>query len=187
MNRVGITDGEGRVIYNPRQYLEDERRRDRIRFYKEEAARLRGEAQRSGWIADTIEHTAEFLSGFFTTATPSYALTLNVLRSMGYVSQANFDKLTAVNAYTGAGGALGIVVAFWLPSKPQFSARHFLWRVDKFQIAHPLTRGTPPIIQVMIPRYNPIIFQQMQVYQYVSMSIQVMGQLAQGLPTGGSR
>lgn len=187
MNRVGISDGNGQVIYDPRQYLENERRRDRIRFYREEAQRLRGEAQRAGWVADMIEHTAQFLNGFFSAATPSYALTLNVLRAMGHISQANYDTLTRVNIYNVTGGALGIVVAFWLPTRPQLSQHHFLWRVDRFAFAHQLTRGAPPIIQVMIPRYAPIVFQQMQVFSYVSLSMQVISHMSGALPTGRPR
>lgn len=183
-NLVGIDDGNGQVIYNPAQWLADERKRAQIEAYRADAARLEREARRAGWLAGVIEHTAQFLNGFFTTATPSYSLTLNVLRAMGYVSQSNFDTLSRMNIYNATGGALGIVVAFWLPSRPQFSQHHFLWRVDTFQIAHPLARGTSPIIQVMIPNYAPIVFQQMQVFGYVQTTMQVIGQLAAALPTG---
>lgn len=187
MGRVGIDDGNGQVIYNPTQWLADERKRAQLQFYREEAARLQREAQHAGWVAGVIEHTAQFLNGFFSTATPSYSLTLNVMRSLGYISQSSFDRLTQVNIYNASGGALGIVVAFWLPTRANFSQHHFLWRVDRFAIAHPMARGTAPIIQVMLPGYNPIIFQQQQVYNYVTVSLQVIGQMAAALPTGRSR
>lgn len=186
-NLVGIDDGNGRVIYNPSRWLADERKRAQIEAYREDAARLRREAEHAGWLAGMIEHTAQFLNGFFSTATPSYSLTLNVMRSLGYISQSNFDTLTRMNIYNASGGALGIVVAFWLPTRAQFSQHHFLWRVDTFRIAHPMARGTAPIIQVMLPGYSPIIFQQMQVFSYVQVSIQVIGQMAAALPTGQQR
>ncbi len=183
-NRFGIDDGNGTIIYNPRQWLADERRREQLMFYRYEAERLRREAEGMGWLGGVVEHTAQFLNGFFSAATPSYSLTLNVLRAMGYVSQSNFDTLTRANIYNATGGALGIVVAFWLPTRAQFSQHHFLWRVDTFRIAHPLARGSAPIIQIMIPNYAPIVFQQMQVFGLVTVMTQVIAQMATGLPSG---
>lgn len=94
-------------------------------------------------------------------------------------------KNVHLNPYQG--GGLEIVVAFWLPTRGSMQTRHFLWRVDTFRVAHPLTRGAPPILQVMIPRYNPIVFQQMQVYSFVTMVMQTISQLSGGLPTGRPR
>ncbi|MRG94932.1 hypothetical protein [Polyangium spumosum] len=85
---------------------------------REEAQRLLEQARNDAWwggmwgrVGWALDHIIDFASGFFSSFTPSYSLTLSVLRRVGVVSESEYQQLTEENTMNRAGQTTGYVAS----------------------------------------------------------------------------
>lgn len=129
MSQVGITDGNGRVVYNPQQYLENLRQmelQERVAALRQEAQRLAEEARAASRRASLLNHVALFMDGFMGTATPSYSATVWAMRQLGVFNEAEYQQFAEPHYLRNTGAVAGLFVAVLLPTGAT-NARHVMW------------------------------------------------------------
>lgn len=174
----GIDDGNGNVIYNPRRYLEqlrEKERQEQVAFLRADAERLRREAESAGNWANFLGHAAEFWDGFFGTATPSYSLTIGVLRRLGAISQAQWSSFSQPSAYRAGGQALGVMVAFLLPTRA-VASRQIMWVPGTAAFTQGLAPGATAMIQILLPGGLLLTYSQANAFAFCVALLTAMGQ-----------
>lgn len=176
--QVGIDDGNGNVIYNPQRYLEQLREMDRQRridFLRADAERLRQEAENAGRLADFLGHAAAFWDGFFSMATPTYSVTLMVVRRLGWISQAEWSQFSQPSSYRVAGQAIGVMVAFLLPTRA-VASRQVMWAPGSLAVFRQgLSPGATAMVQILLPGGKLIVASQSNAYGFVVALLTAMG------------
>ena len=176
--QAGIDDGNGNVIYNPRRYLDQLRemdRRERIASLRAEAARLAREAEDAGNWANFLGHAAEFWDGFFGMATPTYSVTLAVVRRLGWITQDEWGRFSQPSAYRGTGQAIGVMVAFLLPTRA-VSTRQVMFAPGSMALFQQgLTPGATAMVQILLPGGKLIVASQGNAYAFVTALLTAMG------------
>lgn len=152
--QVGIDDGNGNIIYNPRRYLEQLREADRqrqIALLRAEAERLAEEARRASNWAAFLGHAAEFWDGLFQFATPSYSWTILGLRKMGLINESEYQQFSQPSKYRRAGKWCGLIVSFWLPTKV-VGTRNVMWIPGQMMATQALSNpAVAASIQILLP------------------------------------
>lgn len=177
-NMVGIDDGNGNVIYDPRRYLEELReknRQEQIAFLRADAQRLAREAQNASNWADFLGHAAEFWDGFFGMATPTYSATIWVLRRLGGITQEQWSQFSQPSAYRATGQALGIFVAFLLPTRA-VASRQYMWAPGVATFTQGLAPGATSMVQILLPGGLLLTYSESNAYNFIVMLLTAMGQ-----------
>ena len=176
--QAGIDDGNGTVIHNPRRYLEQLRemeQRERIASLRAEAQRLAREAENAGNLASFLGHAAEFWDGFFGMATPTYSLTLAVVRRLGWITQDEWSAFSQPSAYRATGQAIGVMVAFLLPTKA-VATRQVMFAPGSMAVFRQgLAPGANAMVQILLPGGKLIVASQGNAYAFVVALLTAMG------------
>ncbi len=176
--RMGIDDGNGNVIYDTRRYLEqlrEKERQEQIDFLRADAERLRREAESAGNWADFLGHAAEFWDGFFGMATPTYSLTIAVLRRLGAITQAQWSSFSQPSAYRAGGQAIGLMVAFLLPTRA-VASRQIMWVPGTAAFTQGLAPGATALIQILLPGGLLLTYTEANAYNFCVALLTAMGQ-----------
>lgn len=175
---VGIDDGNGNVIYNPSRYLEQLRemeKREQIAYLRADAQRLAREAQDAASWASFLGHAAEFWDGFFGMATPTYSLTIAVLRRLGAISQSEWSAFSQPSAYRATGQAIGVMVAFLLPTRA-VASRQIMWAPGQALFTQGLSPGATAMVQILLPGGKLLVYSEANAYAFVTALLTAMGQ-----------
>ena len=171
------TDDDGNLI-RPGHVEEDLARIDKqkqIAALRREAEALRREAENAASWADFWGHAAEFWDGFFGYATPTYSLTIAVLRRLGAISQAQWSAFSQPSAYRATGQALGLAVAFILPTRA-VASRQIMWAPGVATFTQGLAPGATAMIQILLPGGLLLTYTEANAYNFVVMLLTAMGQ-----------
>lgn len=163
------SDGSGNLV-NPEQNS----RQNRIDQLRREAEQLRREGESAGWWGNALGHAAEFWDGFFGMATPTYGVTLAVVRRLGWITQAEWSQFSSPSAYRGTGQAIGVMVAFVLPTRA-VATRQVMWAPGQAAFRQALDPGATAMIQILLPGGKLIVASQSNAYAFMTALLTAMG------------
>lgn len=171
------SDGNGGLIRpgHLKEYLESQDRQQRIATLRREAENLRREAENAASWANFWGHAAEFWDGFFGMATPSYSLTIAVLRRLGAITQAQWSEFSQPSAYRATGQGLGVMVAFLLPTRA-VANRQYMWAPGAAAFTQGLAPGATAMVQILLPGGLLLTYTEANAYAFVTALLTAMGQ-----------